>query len=131
MSEMVTIVNRTSKVLSGVWNGRPYDIPLGESRWTLKEAEAFKRQNPVMGSGDPRDTEAGMTGRMQYLIGIKEQNNPITPIEQTGAVERWNRTRLTGSKPSEIVPGDNGLYSGRAASSAPLPLNTSFESNKD
>ena len=131
MAETVTVVNRTSKVLLGVWDGRHNDIPLGESKWTKLEAEAFKRQNPLMGSGDPRDTEAGMTGKMQYLIGIKENRDPITPVEQTNAVERWDRNRMYGARPSEVVPGDNGLYSGRAASSIALPSNTTFAPNKD
>lgn len=102
----VTVVNRTKETLNGTWDGKPYDIPPGESIWPEAEALAFKRQNPVMGTLDPR------TGRMTYKIGIKEFNDQISEIDGSPqGVEQWDRTKLTGARPAMVVPGDNGLYS--------------------
>ena len=124
---LVTITNRVNRELQGTWNGRHYDIPSGESAHPELIAAAIKRQNPLMGSEDPR------TGRTEYLIGVKEWGDPTTPISpeyevrmnQTG--ERWNRAYLTGARPSEVVPGDNGIYSLRGIEGAgTLPLDAGF-----
>src|SRR3990167_2392054 len=120
---MLTVTNRTDKALRGTWNGRRYTLePYETEAFPIEVARALKRQNPVMGSGDPRDSEAGMTGKMIYKVGIKEDNDPCTPL--TGikeGVERWDRTKLTGARPSTVVDGDNGIYSVRDVSSR-LPL---------
>lgn len=119
----LTVVNRTENTLTGTWNGRQYDIaPYGTEILPIKAALAIKRQNPVMGSGDPRDSEAGMTGRMIYKVGIKEHNDPLDPLKDIKeGVERWDRNKLVGARPSEVVAGDNGLYSVRDVA-ARLPL---------
>jgi len=120
MSEFLTIVNRTGRTLSAMWDGRPYDIaPHAEKPVPEYVALAFKRQNVKMGSLDPR------TGKIEFLIGIKEQNDPITPTEQTDAVEVWDRSKLTGARPSETVAGDNGLYAVREWK-RDQPLDTAF-----
>jgi hypothetical protein len=106
--EFYTVVNRTGETLSATWDGRPYTLgPHAEGMFPELVALAFKRQNVKMGSLDPR------TGKIEFLAGIKEKGDPITPTEQTDAVEVWDREKLTGAKPSEIVPGDNGLYATR------------------
>ena len=115
MSEILTVKNRTRQTITGTWGGRQYDLePLATGAFPELVAKAMKRQNPIMGSGDPRDSEYGMTGRMKYKVGIVEYNDPIDPVEiNPDAVERWDRSKLVGAKPSEVVAGDNGLYSGR------------------
>ena len=106
--ETLTVTNRTSKALQTVWDGKHYEIGPHETQiHTADVARQFKKWNPQMGSLDPR------SGRINYLIAIKEDNDPETPLEQTDAVEVWDRAKLTGARPSEIVPGDNGLYSGQ------------------
>ena len=115
MSEVYTVKNRTSQTITGTWGGRQYDLaPNGTGAFPALVATAMKRQNPIMGSGDPRDSEYGMTGRMKYKVGIVELGDPVDSVEiNPTAVERWDRSKLVGAKPSEVVAGDNGIYSGR------------------
>lgn len=101
--EYVTLVNRSSKNLNGTWAGRQREITPGQHQFPLIEALKYKEQNPVMGSEDP------YTMQKEYLIGIVEHGDDISPIEQTSSIERWNRTKLIGAKPVEVVKG-NGLY---------------------
>lgn len=103
--QLVTLVNRSSKTLEGTWDGKHYKIAPGKHSFPLHMALKFKDQNPVMGSLDPQ------TLHIDYLLGIEEEGDDLFPIEQSQAVEKWDRSRLTGARPSEIVPGDNGLYS--------------------
>ena len=115
MSEYYTVVNRTAEVRKTVWDGKHYELAPREERvFPAEVAHAFKRWNVQMGSLDPR------SGRVTLLVGIKELNEPCDPLVQdvlidpkTGKphIEVWDRDKLTGARPSEIVPGDNGLYS--------------------
>ena len=117
MAEYYTVVNRTSKSLSTTWDGRQYELaPYEEKTFPELVAYAFQRWNIQMGSLDPR------TGRITFLVGIKEKGEPCEKIDPdketlidraTGkpAVEQWDRSKMTGSRPIDIVPGDNGLYS--------------------
>ena len=99
--QMVTVVNRTSKPLKGTFNGRPYDIPPGESRFSKQEARFFRFQNPVMGRGTPLED---WDSKAEYLIGIKESGDDCSPIEQTNAPQRWDTGLMTGSA-WEVVRG--------------------------
>src|SRR5882672_558313 len=106
--EYVTIVNRTKRVLEGTWDGRTHQVQPGETpNIPLLVAEAIKRRNPIMGSDD------FTTGELKYLIGIKEQGDPITPIEQSQEIELYSSQRLRGAVPVMIVPGAGGLYTRR------------------
>lgn len=82
MAEIVTIVNRSTKTLRGVWDGKHYILAPGKHEFSRTMAEKFKAQNPVMG------TENKYTGEMQYLIGILEDNDDVTPIEPTTSITR-------------------------------------------
>jgi hypothetical protein len=115
MAEYYTVVNRCSKKVQTMWDGKPYELgPFESAVFPELVAYAFKRWNIQMGSLDPQ------TGRVEFLVGIKEKDEPCEPLKNeviidrtTGkpAVEVWDRSRLTGARPSEVVPGDNGLYS--------------------
>lgn len=122
MSQHVTLVNRTSKPLKGVWDGRHYTLAPGQHSFPEIQAMKFKEQNPIMGSEDP------YTMQKEYLIGIVEQNDDISPIEQTNSVERWNRSKLVGAKPVEIVQG-NGLFNVGIDAPNRLPPTSNFEPN--
>lgn len=100
-------MNRTSKPVTGVWDGKPNVIPAGgRVALPLVVAEAIKRQNVVMGSEDP------YSGEMQYLVGVVEHNDDLSPIEQTRSITRMNRRGI--EKPDEVVvEGRTGLYSTR------------------
>jgi hypothetical protein len=110
MSEYVTIVNRTEEPITGTWDSKSFVLTPGKHEFTLEKAERFKAQHPVMGSENPQ------TGDVVYKLGIVEYHDPVTPLSPEflagfkGSVEKWDRTKLTGARPSEVVAGDNGLY---------------------
>lgn len=123
MAQMYTVVNRTSKTLYGTWDGRKYPIAPGKHEFPDYKAMKFRDQNPQMGSEDVR------TGHIEYLLGVIEEGDDISPIEQTDAVEKWDRKTLGGSKQVEIVAGDNGLYSRNQLAAGPEskgPITTGF-----
>lgn len=101
---VVTLVNRTSKSLKGTWDGRHYDIVPGKHSFPEIQAVKFKEQNPLMGSEDY------YSGEKQYLIGIEEHGDPLTPIEQSDSLTLANITEKLASGEYKIVKG-NGLFS--------------------
>lgn len=120
-NELVTIVNRSTKTLTGTWNGRHYLLE-GKKSYSFPRviAEKFRNQNPVMGSEDPR------TLQTDYLIAITEDGDDTTPIEQSGAVEKWDRKKLPKSAQNvDVVPGSTGLFSARDVQ-ANLPTDSNF-----
>ena len=92
-SDIVTVVNRTSKPLKATWDGRPYDLPPGETMLPRIVAIAARFQNPIMGKGTPLED---WNVRSEYLVGIKEENDPIDPVEQTEAPQRWDTVLVNG-----------------------------------
>jgi len=119
----VTLVNRTNDTLEGVWDGVHHRISPGKHSFPEIQARKFKEQNPVMGSEDPR------TGDMIYKLGIEEDRDPTDDLGSfEESVERWDRSKLAGARPTEVVRGDNGLYQmGRTVGSGTLPLNNGRE----
>lgn len=76
MAEYVCLVNRTSKTLLGTWNGREYKIAPGKNEFPRAQAEKFVTQHPKMGTRDP------YTGYTEFLLGVVENGQDITPCEQ-------------------------------------------------
>ena len=74
--EYVTLFNRSKKPLQGIWDGKIHNIAPGKNAFPEFQALKFKEQNPVNGSEDP------YTLTREYLCGIEEWNDPLTPIEQ-------------------------------------------------
>ena len=118
MSEMVTLVNRSSKTLHGVWDGRHYDIAPGPHSFSRTMADKFREQNPVMGS------ENKYTLEKQYLLGIEEVGQDTSPIEQTDSITLENLTERIKSGELKVVRG-HGLYS-NTDRVAGLPLESGF-----
>lgn len=119
--QLVTVVNRTQRNLAGRWDGREYSVPPGKSMHPVIIAEAIRRANPIMGSDDLT------TGQLQYLIGIEEQGDPITPIEQSDEIELYNRRLTKDAVPIMIIPGNTGMYSVRRNEVASeLPNSSTF-----
>ena len=50
-NDIVTVVNRTSKTRQGTHDGRPYDLPPGESQHPLFKAYYFRYQNFTLNGG--------------------------------------------------------------------------------
>ena len=107
--EYVILVNRTSKPLEATWNGKRYKLVPGDNPLPRNVAEAAKRQNPIMGTGQA-DFWA-----TEYLVGIKEFNDPIDPIEQSTAKELMDPQILHAAKLAagfilQEVPGTAQIY---------------------
>lgn len=121
MSSFVTVVNRTTRKLKGRWDGRTYKVPPGKSSHPLIIAEAIKRANPIMGSDNP------VTGTLQYLVGIEEQGDDCSPIEQSNEIELYNRQLQKNAVPIMIIPGNTGMFSvKRSDIASELPLDSAF-----
>ncbi len=119
--QLVTVVNRTSRPLSGKWDGRDYTVPPGKSSHPVIIAEAIRRANPIMGSDDLS------TGQLQYLIGIEEQGDPTFPVEQSDEIELYNRGLAKNAVPIVIIPGNTGMFAVRNSEVAsPQPLDSTF-----
>ena len=118
----VTVVNRTSKVLHGTFDGRPYDIKPGESFHPLEAARFFRYQNPIMGRGLPADD---WSMKAEYLIGIKELNDDCSPVEQTNAPQRWDTEMLNGRN-IEVVRPRGGSHIPEARQPQPIASEGSF-----
>lgn len=95
--EIVTVVNRSSRRLTGTWGGRQYDFQPypAETHVPRVVAVAARFQNPIMGRGTPMEDWAS---KSEYLLGIVEDKDPINAIEQSNAPQRWD---------SELVNGPN------------------------
>jgi hypothetical protein len=90
VTQYVTLKNRSTKTLTGQYDGKQHTFPPGyEGTWPEYIALKFKEQNPVMGSEDY------FTGYKTYLMAIVEHGDDTDPIEQTQAIERWDRSTVT------------------------------------
>src|SRR5262245_37857137 len=123
--DFVTVVNRTSKPLKGIWNGRHFDIAPGKKAYPLIVAQALKRQTPLMGS------QGHELFDVTYLIGIEELGDDVSPLEQSDAVELMAPEILHPGKKMTKVKGVTGLY-GRGSVHTPQPnsggmVESSFE----
>lgn len=121
MARYVTLVNRTSKILTGTWDGKRMAIYPGKNSFPESLAEKFKQQHPVMGSEDPYTLDK------IFLLGIEENNDDCSPMEQSDAVERFDRSKIPGGdKAVEVVKGRTGIYSRNAPDFASLPSDEGF-----
>ena len=86
--QTVTLFNRSSNTLEGLWNGVIAMIPPGESEHLADAAQKYQSQNPLMGSEDP------FTGGCEYLIACKEfGDTDFSPLEQSDANEKFYREK--------------------------------------
>lgn len=115
----LTLFNRTSKVLEGVWDGRIHMIKPGRNEFPETLAYKFRDQHPLMGSQDPYSLEK------EYLCAIEEEGDPLTPIEQSDSIELMDRSRLKNALPVIVVQGE-GLYRPRQDAPKSLPSSTDF-----
>jgi hypothetical protein len=116
--EYVTIVNRTSKVLQGVWDGRHYDLAPGKHQFARTIAEKFRAQHPIMGSEDPYNLS------MLYLIGIEEDNDDCSPVEQSTSLTLQDISARLKSGEYTLVKG-NGLFA-TMRDASPQSLDSTF-----
>jgi len=115
----LTLFNRTSKTLEGVWDGKIHKIEPGPNSFPEVMAYKFHDQHPLMGSQDPYTLEK------EYLCTIVEEGELTTPLEQSDAIELMDRSKLRNAVPVVVVQG-NGLYRPNIDGSKPLGNDTSF-----
>jgi hypothetical protein len=109
--EYVTIVNRTSKPLEAIWDGRRYELKPGKNSLPDLIARKAMEQNPILGT----ETIYSI-GNCQSLLGVVEWNNDCSPLEQSDAIERLDRSKLGGvASEAVVVRGDTGIRQGYGA----------------
>jgi len=98
--ETVTLTNRTSKTLSAMFDGQRFRFPPGPTPGVpVVVAQFAKAQNPVMGTQDRYEVESG-----ECLMGVEAWGDPISPIEQSSAIERLDRSTIE-DEGKNAVPG--------------------------
>ena len=118
LMQLLTVVNRSNRPLSATWDGRQYTVQPGKSSHPAIIARKLKYDNPIMGSDDPT------TGQLQYLIGIEEEGDDVTPVNQSDEIELYNRKNIRGAIPVMVVQGNvGGLYS---TPRSPQPIDSNF-----
>ena len=97
----VTLFNRTKKVLSVRFDGRDQDIVPGKNPGFPEVAVQYaKNQNPLMGTEDPENpTLSGC----QYLVGVKVWGDDVSPVEQSNAPQRYDRSILHEEGTKEYI----------------------------
>lgn len=119
MARFVTLVNRSSKTLKGVWDGRQYDLAPGKHSFPEFQAIKFKEQNPILGTEDPYSLQK------DYLMGIVEFGDPIDPAEQSDQISLMDLREKIKSGEYKVVKA-SGLYSPARDGNAPLPMDSNF-----
>jgi len=122
--EYVTLVNRSSKTLEGVWDGRHYDLKPGKHSFPEAMAMKFKDQNPIMGTEDP------MSLQRQHLIGIEEFGDNCSPIEQSTAPV-MNAGTLEKIRKGELILVRADHPFNRIVDSAPSPFAVASDGKTD
>lgn len=119
--DAVTVVNRTSKPLSFMFDGKMYILKPGKNYGLVESlAGHAKSKFPAMGTEDPYDPTSFIC-----LIGVEEWGDATTPLEQTDAVERLDRSMLPpptlkdGSK-GKVVAGPSRAWRPIAQNSPPV-----------
>lgn len=75
--DAVTLVNRTSRVLSCRYDGEDINLQPGENHgFPLVAVPYAKKQNPLMGSGHPINP-----AKFISLVGVKDTKDDVTPID--------------------------------------------------
>ena len=110
MYDTVTIVNRTSKTLTGTFDSRQKELFPGENKCTKIEALKYREQHPIMGIGTPLEE---WDQKSQYLLGIVELGDDISPVEQSDALQRWDSYELNGGA-TLMIRGKGGMFNVRA-----------------
>lgn len=114
----VTLVNRTNRKLEVRADGETLVLQPHEEKFVPRfVADLACRQHPVMGTEDPYNPR-----NYEMLVGVKEWGHPVTPIEQSDAVERIARNELMDVEAKHAV-----VVGGRA--SKPVRLERSGLSN--
>jgi hypothetical protein len=102
LAETVTLVNRTKGPLKATYDGQDIPIQPGLNHGFPAVAVSFaKAQNRVMGSTHPYSPTS-----FESLVGVQGTTDPVTPIEQSDAIEIYDRSKFGGLAEQAVrVPG--------------------------
>ncbi len=119
LQETVTLINRSSKPLRAMFDGQRFVFKPGPNPGVpIVVVQFAKDQNPVMGTQDRYEYEGS-----SYLVGVPEWGDDCSPIEQSDAIERLDRSsiedegrtavpgpkiRVRRSEAINRMPGDGG-----------------------
>lgn len=97
--EFVAVLNRSSKEVTGMFDGRRYTWAPHETK-TLPYgiAELCKRQNPIMGTEDFNDIRSS-----EHLLAILPDGDDATAAEQSDAIERYDRDTVPLAANDQVV----------------------------
>ncbi len=89
--DFIEIGNRTSKALSVTYDGKSWVLPPYPAKVMVPRivADVACRQHPRMGTEDPYNPR-----EYELLVYVPEWKHPATPIEQSAALERIDRSLL-------------------------------------
>lgn len=93
----VTLVNRTARTnLVATWDGMHYTFEPGAHPNVPREiAVAAYKQNPIHGTEDPLG-DPDIIESLFGIVGARQPFGNVTPIEQSTAGERLNRSMVMG-----------------------------------
>ena len=102
IQETVTLINRTTSPLKVTFDGMDIPIKPGVNHGFPAVCVPYaKAQNPLMGSKHPFSPT-----HFESLVGVEGTKDPITPLEQSDAVELFDRSKLGGLAGQAVrVPG--------------------------
>jgi hypothetical protein len=90
LQETVTLINRTSKPLRCMFDGQRFVFQPGPNPGVpVVVVQYAKDQNPVMGTQDRYEYEGS-----QYLVGVEAWGDDVSPLEQSDAQERLDRSSI-------------------------------------
>lgn len=90
IAETVTLVNRTSKPMTALFDGQSFVLKPGKNHGVPSVVVDYaKAQHPLMGSQDRYEFQGA-----QFLVGVEEWGDPISPIEQSDAIELLARDTI-------------------------------------
>jgi hypothetical protein len=102
LQETVTLINRTKGVLKCTFDGGDIPIQPGKNYGFPAIAVQYaKAQNVVMGTMHPFSPT-----QYDCLVGVDGTKDPTTPIEQSAAIEVFDRSHFGGLAGQAVrVPG--------------------------
>lgn len=115
--DVVTLINRSSQNLELRFNGRTIVLTPGANHVNEAYARLARRKFFVMGTEDPQ-----VPGKATLLVGVEAWGDPITPQEQSDAIEVIDRSKLPDGFDGREVVTTKGLVPGSEAMGRnPLP----------
>ncbi len=92
LQETVTLINRTKGALKCTFDGGDLPIKPGANHGFPAVAVPYaKAQNVVMGTMHPFSPTV-----YECLVGVEGTRDPITPLEQSDAIEVFDRSQFGG-----------------------------------